>query len=445
MTSAFEVDLFFYQRADVMASTWAKIAETSGARIYGLATGVISLFLTARMLGPDGRGVVAVILVWVNLFATFSGLSLGQVAQHIIQCRSREDWLPSMLGFLLPSTLILTLIAYLLGFVLFICFGERLLKGIPPAMIVLAFSMLPLLIWEEYSTSLLFSAGCLRAYNIVQFAARTLSLISVYVFIKFFNFGVTGVILAQLSGQLIVSISAFLILWHASGKKIRFNRSDAVAILKGARFLHFNTIGSFLLASSTILILNNYVSKAEVGNYQLAYQMLSIMFIIPQAASMVLFSEMTTIGPDRMWPDQKRIMMQTTSFMLVAGTLAYFCARPAITVFAGHRFEQAITVFQLLLPNLIGLTLAQLMGCQWVGRGLFIMNASITFIFSLLSVMANLFLIPRFGVQGAIWANWTNYLVLVVLGQLTFMAWCEGKWRISSHAAELRAAPRATA
>lgn len=428
-----------------MASTWAKIAETSGARIYGLATGVVSLFLTARMLGPDGRGVVAVILVWVNLFATFSGLSLGQVAQHVIQCRSKEDWLPSMLGFLLPSTLILTAISYLIGFGIFKWFGSHLLKDIPPAMIMLAFLMLPLLIWEEYSTSMLFSAGCLRAYNIVQFIARTLSLISVYVLVKFMEFGVAGVILAQLSGQFIVSVSAFFILWQASGRRIRFDRKDAVTILKGARFLHFNTIGSFILASSTILILNSYVSKAEVGNYQLAYQMLSVMFIIPQAASMVLFSEMTRIGPDRMWPSQKKIMFQTASVMFVAGMLAYFFARPAIYLFAGHKFEQAGMVFQLLLPNLVGLTLAQLMGCQWVGRGLFIMNAVITFTFSLLTVAANLVLIPRFGVQGAIWANWTNYLVLVVLGQIVFMAWCEGKWRDLERVEGAKAVPGATA
>lgn len=424
-----------------MASTWAKIAETSGARIYGLATGVVSLFLTARMLGPDGRGVVAVILVWVNLFATFSSLSLGQVAQNVIQCRSKEDWLPSMLGFLLPSTLILTCISYLFGFGLFKLYGDQLLKDIPPPMIMLAFLMLPLLIWEEYSTSMLFSAGCLRAYNIAQFTARTLSLVSVYFLIKFMEFGVAGVILAQLSGQLIVSISAFFILWHASRRRIRFDRKDAVTILKGARFLHFNTIGSFILASSTILILNSHVSKAEVGNYQLAYQMLSIMFIIPQATSMVLFSEMTRVGPDRMWPDQKRIMLQTTSLMFIAGMLAYFCARPAIFLFAGHKFEQAVSVFQLLLPNLIGLTLAQLMGCQWIGRGLFIMNAAITFTFSLLTVGANFILIPRFGVQGAIWANWTNYLLLVVVGQMMFMAWCEGKWRHSQRADAAKAAP----
>jgi antigen flippase len=428
-----------------MASTWAKIAETSGARIYGLATGVISLFLTARMLGPDGRGVVAVILVWVNLFATFSGLSLGQVAQNVIQCRRKEDWLPNILGFLAPSTLILTLIAYVVGFSLFHWFGDQLLKGIPPSLIMLAFLMLPLLIWEEYSTSMMFSAGCMRAYNIVQFFARTLALVSVYIFIEFLNLGVAGVVLAQLSGQFIVSASAFFILWRAAGKKMRFDRKDAFAILKGARFLHFNTIGSFILASSTILILNNYVSKAEVGNYQLAYQMLSILFIIPQAASMVLFSEMTSVGPDKMWPVQKRIMFQTASLMFIVGILSYFFARPAIYIFAGHKFEQAISVFQLLLPNLIGLTLAQLMGCQWIGRGLFIMNAGITFTFSLLTVAANLLLIPRYGVHGAIWANWANYLALVVLGQIIFIAWCEAKWRNSEHLTEVESVPRAAA
>ena len=65
-----------------MRELWGNIAHTSGAKIYSLLVGVFSLSLTARLLGPEGRGQVATITTWVGMFSTFAYLSLGQVALH---------------------------------------------------------------------------------------------------------------------------------------------------------------------------------------------------------------------------------------------------------------------------------------------------------------------------------------------------------------------------
>ena len=57
-----------------MNGTWAQIAETSAARIYGLFAGLLSLFITARILGPEGQGILAAAVTSVRMFASFGGL-----------------------------------------------------------------------------------------------------------------------------------------------------------------------------------------------------------------------------------------------------------------------------------------------------------------------------------------------------------------------------------
>ncbi|MCX7112896.1 MAG: hypothetical protein NTX45_22825 [Proteobacteria bacterium] len=39
-----------------MRELWVNIAHTSGAKIYSLLVGIVTLSLTDRLLGPEGRG-----------------------------------------------------------------------------------------------------------------------------------------------------------------------------------------------------------------------------------------------------------------------------------------------------------------------------------------------------------------------------------------------------
>src|SRR4051794_41803717 len=76
-----------------MRDLWKSIGFTSGARIYSLAAGAIGLVITARALGPSGRGAVATATTWALLFATVGYLSLGQVALHRGAGKPPASWL----------------------------------------------------------------------------------------------------------------------------------------------------------------------------------------------------------------------------------------------------------------------------------------------------------------------------------------------------------------
>ena len=62
-----------------MNGTWQHILETSSARALALMISLASLSVTARVLGPEGRGIIAGATTWINLLATLGSLSVGQV------------------------------------------------------------------------------------------------------------------------------------------------------------------------------------------------------------------------------------------------------------------------------------------------------------------------------------------------------------------------------
>ncbi len=74
-------------------------------RVAALALGFVQAILTARLLGPEGYGVVAVALSVVTIAATVATLGLGPLAvREVARLTVRSDW-GALRGFLRFSTL----------------------------------------------------------------------------------------------------------------------------------------------------------------------------------------------------------------------------------------------------------------------------------------------------------------------------------------------------
>jgi O-antigen/teichoic acid export membrane protein len=410
---------------------WLKVVETGGARIYGLIMGTFALFVTARILGPEGQGTLVAAIAWVTLFAAFSGLSLGQVAQYRIQVRERESWLPDIFGALSFCALVLTVIGCFCGVAIYQLTEGLPFKGIPPSVLVIAFIMLPLLIWEQYTTYLLPAAGKLRDYNKAQFMGRTLWLLGTFSLVVFFGMGIPGALIAQISGQGLIALLCFAALRKTANYKVHVEKTEIRELLKGSAKLHLNTVGSFLLAQSTILMLNYFTGKAEVGCYQIAYQMITILIIIPQAVSIVLFSKMAEVGVNSVWPMQKRICLQVLGIIVLLSSVAYLVVPSLIRLLAGPEFEPSVKIFRYLLPIVLGMTFAQLMTSQWIGRGAFLPTTLATFFTAIANIAMNGIFIPKFGMMGAVWTSLICYAGVTVVVQAYFAWWCEKKFRES--------------
>lgn len=395
-----------------MRELWGSIAHASGAKIYSLLVGVFTLSLTARLLGPEGRGQVAAITTWVGMFSTFAYLSLGQVALHRMATDQEHRRFGSLLGSLLLMAMGLTLAGWLVAFGLHWYNPEGVFKGLPTFLLVVGFLTLPFMIWEQYGSSLLMGLERLRTYNRYQIIGRTVSVAGVFVLVGGFGLGVAGALESNLLGQVIVAIGGIGFLFSfARNKQCACwpDKSEIKALLAGGAKLHLNAIGAFLFISANILILHNYHGAKETGYFQLAIQLLSVLMIIPQAASMVLYGKVTSLGPNKAWPHNKRLLVQITLCMMALSAIAALLAPWGITLLAGEAFRPAVEPFQWMLLGLIGMTFSTVMAPQWIGRGYFWQAAGLTFLVGAINLVANFWLIPLHGMRGAVYAFLGTY------------------------------------
>lgn len=410
---------------------WREIAANSSVRAFNLIAGILGFVIIARLLGPEGQGTIAAAVNWTALVATVAGLSLGHVTQHRIQVRHPSAWDGAIFSSLLLSLLVLSLLGY--GFVIaayFLTSGEF-FGGLPPSVLVMAFTLLPLLIWDEYASNLLAAAGKIGTYNRIQVLGKSISLVLMMFLVGILNIGIHGALGASVAGQAIIAIGSLSVLWRFHKPILRFDYAEIGQLARGALRLHLNTIGSFLLASSSVLVLNSLSSRAEVGWYNLAWQMIMMLAIIPQAASFVLYAKISDDGPNRAWPKHKRIAISVMVIMVLLAVMAYLIGPSVIVILAGENFRPSGNLFQILLPALLGISLAQLMAPQWISRGIFVPTSLITIATAALHVVFTVVLVRSNAAIGAAWATALTLGLTPLIVQGYFSWWCEKEYRRS--------------
>ncbi|MBI5418325.1 oligosaccharide flippase family protein [Candidatus Poribacteria bacterium] len=410
-----------------MHKIWQKIFYTSSSQIYSLFIGIIIITLTARWLGPEGRGTIAAVMGWIGLFSSIGYFSLGQVAIYRATQLRNQEWLSPTFGSLLFIDLIVTLLGWCIASILYLATKGTFFNGLPPLLLIIGFISLPLMIWEQYGSSLLMAIDKIAIYNYGQILGRTIGLILIIIAWRL-KWGLPGVLVSMVIAQSVVSLTGLFYLFNKLAKSIKIDKTTIKELLKGGIKLHFNYVGAYLIGSVSILIINHHQGVNETGYYQLASQLISIMAIIPQAASMVIHSTVTQFGTDASWGHQRKIVLYLMLGMIGIGILAFILAPWVIPFVLGNKFIPAIKLFRTLLFSLFGSALATIMNPQWVGRGLFGIMSTITIALGIISVIMNLILVPKYGVYGAAWTMIGIY-VLASIPQIWLILDCELKYK----------------
>jgi len=367
--------------------------------------GLLILAVTARWLGPEGRGVVAVVSTWSAVLATCFSLSLGQVALRRVSGLAGSEALTVMLGPLLMFAGVTSAFAWIFMSAWRGLVGPGSFGGLALTALMLGALAIPLLVWEEYGGALLMAIGKLRTHNQIQVLGRSCALLFVVGALWIIDGDAIMVLIATLLGQAIATVSSLHTLLaetRARGRQLEIRGGEISRLVAGGLKLHLNAIGTILFSSAGILVLHHYRGPAETAQYQLAVQLVTALIVLPQAISSVFYEKMSLLGPDRAWHMQWKVMLYAVGAMSILLTSAGVTAPLWLVAIAGNQFVPAIEVFQWLLLGALGMTVSALMAPQWIGRGYFLAASGITLATGLLSIMLCLWLVPELGMQGAI-------------------------------------------
>src|SRR5436305_11513185 len=143
------------RRQSSVARPWRLIAQTSAAKIYWALATLGTATITARYLGPSGRGVYVAAFSWVSAFATMGYLSLSQVVVFMATGKSSDEWLPRVVGSLLTILAAIAVLGWTIAGALYAWRGSAFFRNLSLPVLLAAFAALPFLLWIENGNGVL--------------------------------------------------------------------------------------------------------------------------------------------------------------------------------------------------------------------------------------------------------------------------------------------------
>ena len=388
-----------------MYAIWKKIFSTSSVKIYVIILGLIITAVTARYLGKSGRGQVVLIIQWAQLFFTMAYFSLGQVSFHHL--KNNKDALSKVVTSLLSFAIVVSVLCFGIIYILYL-FKNDIYGDSPSILFAIGMILIPFLIIEQYSNSILLYIDKLNIYNKYLFISKTISS-AVILLLVLLGFGVPGFLIGTMLGTITFAIMIIIYFKRQRIFKWDFDfKTIKTLITKGIQ-LHITAIGSFLYIKSNILLIGHYMTDDDVGIYDMSVRLINVMMIVPQSALLVSFSQIAKTEAKKMWRDYKKLFFQLNGIMILLAVIAYFLAPIIIKVFAGDEFIPSIKYFRLLLLTTVFMSTGIIVASQIISRGWFKLASISSISLAALNLSLNFILIPKYNLDGAVWATFFTY------------------------------------
>jgi O-antigen/teichoic acid export membrane protein len=383
-------------------------------RIAVAVTGALTTIVIARLLGPAGQGGFAIAL---NLVVLLVSLTTFGVEHGVAYYVSSGRWnAREALRTVRRLSLLAGGVAALIGLTIRLV-APSAFAGLTVAETVVVLAAMPFALSWFYLTYLAVALDRYEAFTIPAALQSTIGLVLV---------GALGA-LAGLSGAVIgLTIShvvAALVVGVWAARRIHATPGDAEprqlrrAVGFGVKGYAANAL-HFLAYRMDVFILASFVGAVAVGHLAVAIAVTSVMWLLPQALSDVLFPRVASLTEGRAAGAlEMRQMVEAKSMRhavlaITVGTLVLAGALALLVVpVYGPEYEPAVALGLILLPGVALTGVSQILSATIVGRGRPIYSLYAALIMTPLTVVLYVVLVPALEAEGAALAKTVSYVV----------------------------------
>jgi len=165
---------------------------------------------------------------------------------------------------------------------------------------------------------------------------------------------------------------------------------------------HFASIITFLASRLDLLMLNSITGASAAGIYFVAYSMMTVLLILPNAVRNIMYQKLADEDNVASQLAITLLMTKITFFfmtMIIAFLIVF--SEPLIYLVGGREFEGVREALYFLAPGFACVSIPMVLVTFWHTRDMFSVVNRISVVSLILILATNLILIPRFGITGA--------------------------------------------
>jgi O-antigen/teichoic acid export membrane protein len=385
--------------------------------------------LLARGLGVEDRGLFGLANTLPTLVVTFTNFGVAPATVYYVALGKYDRQKAIRANMALSFWL--GLLGIVVGSFLGYFFQGSLFKGVSLVLLTISLIRVPALLFMNNLQAISQGMEDFKSYNAFLMIPQVITLALLAVLVWDMHFGVAGALWTYLVSTWASLLILILIVKH------KLSQTDAWDTFKFSFWpdreyvrdlfaygfkAHMGNIVAYLNYDADTFMVNIWAGASAVGIYGLSVGIAEKLWILSGAVSTVLFPRIASLESakdkrDLLTPLVTRHVLLFT--LLMSGALGLF-SNWIISILYGQEFMESATALRWLLPGIIVVSINRLLANDISGRGYPLINLWQSLIAFGANMVANYFLIPRYGAAGAAMSSSISYSLLAVLKTITY-------------------------
>jgi O-antigen/teichoic acid export membrane protein len=382
--------------------------------------------LVARAFGPQGKGIYSLVLLTGSMLLVVLNIGTGSALTYYTASKKFEAQV--LVGYAFGAGLLLGIIGGIIFYFLYIFFlSNNLLSGLEPRYILWVTLIIPLNLIALFLSGILIGLQRILEYNALELIRVFLLLVFLVASISL-GAGIPGAILGWVAAYLIHFLLISIYSFSKVGVRWQFFSHTTKPIINyGLKSYLANLMTLFTYRLDSYLV-NFYAGLTSVGIYSTSVATAEIIWNLPNAVSSALFPKVSGLDEESgslLTARTCRILILITIPLTLAfGVIGYYL----IPVIFGEAFLGSVGPFLLLLPGMIFVLISKILSANLSGRGKPQYAAYTATITLGITILLDIYWIPRLGVPGAAIASTVAYLAGAVSSLFWFQKVSQIHW-----------------
>ena len=400
------------------------ILVSYSSQIVSVICSFLASILATRMLGDKGQGEYALYINFILLSTLVIGIGLPAAIVHFIASGKLAK--NKLFSFIL---MVLGVGACTISLFMFLFHTNTgMTIFLPDVVLSSSIWMVFLILHLVFITTNAFLSSILQAENKFHHAGYitilgTSTILLLYALKYYFNVFAELQILSWLIISMVFSASLQIIFYLFEIFKIDKNYFSFTSVklstfkpLLQFAFLAFATnLIQFFSLRMDIWFVHFYHGKELTGVYALAVSLSQLIWLLPSALQAVLFTFISTHS-DQYLNLTKTLQStkQIALYAILAGLGGYLLSFYLVVPLFGNAFQASIQCIGILLIGIVPFCLSMPISGYFVASGRVRFNLFSAIIGFVICLIADILLIPQYGIQGAAYASVISYLSTVI-------------------------------
>jgi len=388
-----------------------QVSLTFGTRTFIFIIGFASSIITARYLGPEGKGILAVLMTITGIISQFGNFGFHAANTYFV-AKDRGK-LTKIIGNTLWLSLLGGSIISLITLGIFFI-NHNFLTNIPFYLILFALLAMPFNLLFMLGQNIFLGIQKIKVFNFLELTRQLTTFLIIAMLLVLLHQGVKAVVITNTVFAVIFSLLVLNVLQPIGGNVYYFDFNLFKKMIRYGIKAYLAALFAFLVIRFDMLMVNYYLGSNDAGVYSIAANIADILYMLPVSFGMILFPKVSGMK-EGSWEFTKKVAWVTTLIMFFVCSFVALIAKPFIIFFYGNAFSGTIEALWWLLPGIFALSIETVIVQFLNSIGLPISVVFYWLIGFLINLLLNMIFIPNFGIIGASITSSISYILLFIL------------------------------